>query len=360
MVAAPHPPADSKALLGVLIAGTLTIYGIVANQRHREATTQAIRGEAEDTHGRRAAWPSEIPKRGWRDILMRVKDDISQNNLSLIAAGAAFYGFLAIPSAIAALIALYGLAFDPGDVQRQVQSMQGLLPGEVVKLLSDQLQSLASRPASTLGVGLIVSVLIALWSARSGTSTMITVLNIAYKEPEKRNFIRLNAISLGLTFGAVVFAAIALALIAILPAIVDLLPFGSFGKTIASIVRWPILIVLVTVVLAAIYRFAPSRDEPNWRWVSWGATIATLLWILGSALFSIYVGKFASYDKSYGSLGAVVVLLMWLYLSAFVVSLGAELNAEIEHQTARDSTTGRPQPMGQRGAKVADSIGKVH
>jgi membrane protein len=208
-------------------------------------------------------------------------------------------------------------------------------------------------------VGLIVSVLIALWSARSGTSTMITVINIAYKEPEKRNFIRLNAISLGLTFGAVVFAAIALALIAILPAIVDLLPFGSFGKTIASIVRWPILIVLVTVVLAAIYRFAPSRDEPNWRWVSWGATIATLLWILGSALFSIYVGKFASYDKSYGSLGAVVVLLMWLYLSAFVVLLGAELNAEIEHQTARDSTTGRPQPMGQRGAKVADSIGKV-
>ena len=209
-------------------------------------------------------------------------------------------------------------------------------------------------------MGLIVSVLIALWSARSGTSTMITVLNIAYKEPEKRNFIRLNAISFGLTFGTVVFAVVALGLIAVLPAVIDVLPVGGFGKTIASVARWPILILLVMATLAAIYRFAPSRDEPKWRWVSWGAAIATLLWILGSALFSIYVGKFASYDKSYGSLGAVVVLLMWLYLSAFVVLLGAELNAEIEHQTARDSTTGRPQPMGQRGAKVADSIGKAH
>ena len=166
-------------------------------------------------------------------------------------------------------------------------------------------------------------------------------------------------ISFGLTFGTVVFAVIALAMIALLPAVIDLLPLGSLGKTIASVMRWPILIVLVMATLAAIYRFAPSRDEPKWRWVSWGAAIATLLWIVGSALFSVYVAKFASYDKSYGSLGAVVVLLMWLYLSAFAVLLGAELNAEIEHQTARDSTTGRPRPMGQRGATVADSIGKA-
>jgi membrane protein len=359
MVAARHP-ADSKPVLGALIAGGLALYGVLANQRRRAATRLAIAGKAEDTHGRRAAWPSEIPKRGWWDILMRVKEDIARNNLSLIAAGAAFYGFLAIPSAIAALIALYGLAFDPADVQRQVQSMQGLLPGDVVTLLSDQLRALTERPAASLGVGLLVSVLIALWSARSATSSMITVLNIAYKEPEKRGFIRLNAISFGLTFGTVIFAVIALAMIALLPAVIDLLPLGSLGKTIASVMRWPILIALVMATLAAIYRFAPSRDEPKWRWVSWGAAIATLLWIVGSALFSVYVAKFASYDKSYGSLGAVVVLLMWLYLSAFAVLLGAELNAEIEHQTARDSTTGRPRPMGQRGATVADSIGRAH
>src|ERR1700731_2204881 len=225
MVAARHP-ADSKPVLGALIAGGLALYGELANQRRRAATRLAIAGKAEDTHGRRAAWPSEIPKRGWWDILMRVKEDIARNNLSLIAAGAAFYGFLAIPSAIAALIALYGLAFDPADVQRQVQSMQGLLPGDVVTLLSDQLPPLTERPAASLGVGLLVSVLIALWSARSATSSMITVLNIAYKEPEKRSFIRLNAISFGLTFGTVVFAVIALAMIALLPAVIDLLPLG--------------------------------------------------------------------------------------------------------------------------------------
>jgi membrane protein len=157
----------------------------------------------------------------------------------------------------------------------------------------------------------------------------------------------------------VLFAVVALALIAVLPAIIDLLPFGGFGKTLAAIIRWPILLALLMVCLAAIYRFAPSREEPRWRWVSWGAVVATVLWIIGSALFSLYVGKFASYDKTYGSLGGVVVLLMWLYLSSFIVLLGAQLNAEIEHQTARDSTTGRQQPMGTRGARVADTVGRA-
>jgi membrane protein len=348
---------DRSPLVGLLIATALAFYGAVANRRQARHIAKASQGKADDAHGRGAAWPSEIPGRGWWDIVMRVKDNNSRHNVSLVAAGMAFYTFLAIPSAITALVSLYGLIFDPRNVERQVETMQGVLPGEAVNVLSGQLQAITSRPASTLGIGLVVSIVLAIWSARSATSSMITALNITYEEPERRNFIWLQAISFGLTLGAVLFAVLALALIAVLPAGIHLLPLGTFGKTVTALIPWPVLLVLVMVMLAAVYRYAPSREEPRWRWVSWGAVLATALWLVGSALFSIYVGKFASYDKTYGSLGAVVVLLLWLYLSAFIVLLGAELNAEIEHQTARDSTTGRPRPLGQRGAKVADTVG---
>ena len=286
-------------------------------------------------------------------------NDVSRTNAMLMASGVAFYAFLAIPSAFAAIVSLYGLVFDPNDVVRQIQAMRGILPGEVIKLLGDQLQSLTSRPRSTLGIGLVLSLSIALWSARSATSSMMSALNIAYEEEEKRGIIQFQLAALGLTAGIVLFAIISLALVAILPAALGLLPFGDFGKEIASALRWPVLVVLVMIGLAALYRFAPSRQEPKWRWVTWGAAIATVLWIAGSALFSIYVGQFASYDKTYGSLGAVVVLLMWLYLTCFAVLLGAELNAEIEHQTARDSTEGAPKPMGRRGAVMADTLGRA-
>jgi membrane protein len=184
------------------------------------------------------------------------------------------------------------------------------------------------------------------------TATLITGLNVTYEEPEKRGMVWLQVVTLGLTLAVIVFA-----LVAVLPAVIDLLPFHGTHKMIASLLRWPILVLLVMAALAVVYRYAPSRDEPRWRWVSWGAVLATILWIVGSALFSIYVGQFASYNKSYGSLGGVIVLLMWLYLSAFVILLGAEVNAEIEHQTARDTTGGTPQPMGRRGAKMADTLG---
>jgi membrane protein len=343
---------------GILIAAALTAYGIRAKRRQQEAGGgQAAGGRVGDGRGRRASSPGQIPARGWWDILMRVKDDISCNNLSLIAAGVAFYAFLAIPSALTALVSLYGLVFNPDDVQRQLQGLQGVLPGEGATVIADQLKNISSGSGSKLGVGLVFSLLVALWSTRSGTSSLITALDIAYGEQEKRGFIRFQAIALGLTLGAVLFAVVALALVAVLPAIIDLLPLGRFGRTVAEIVRWPLLVVLMMVALAALYRFAPSREEPKWRWVSWGAVIATLLWIAGSALFSVYVREFASYDKTYGSLGAVVVLLIWLYLTCFAVLLGAQINAEIERQTAHDSTTGRQKPMGARGARAADTIG---
>jgi membrane protein len=343
-----------KPILGALVFVAFAAAAKLARRpsdNSERRGTPAAPGHGGDPHGRSAESPGEIPRRGWWDILLRVKDEIGRNNLSLIAAGVAFYGFLAIPSGFAALVALYGLAFDPTDVTRQIQALEGILPGDAVKLLSDQLSNLTAHSQTTLGVGLAVSFALAVWSARSATSSLIIGLNIAYKEEEKRSFVRFQIAALGLTLGAVISVALSLALIAVLPAIIDFLPLGPAGKTIAALARWPILVVLVMLGLAALYRYAPCRAEPRWRWVSWGAVAATILWIVGSALFSVYVSKFAAYDKTYGSLGAVVVMLMWLYLSVFAVLVGGQLNAEIEHQTVRDSTTGRPQPLGDRGAK---------
>ncbi len=317
---------------------------------HAREKTQAMPA------GREADHPHEIPPRGWRDILLRVKERISRDNISIIAAGVAFYAFLAIPSTLTALVTLYGLLFNPADVERQVSSLHGVLPGDAASLITDQLKALASGPPATLGLSLIISVLVALWGARSAMSTLITALNVGYAEEEKRGFIRFQLAAFGLTAAAIVFAVVALALIAVLPAVIGVLPLGDAGKTVAAALRWPILMLLIIVGLAGIYRYAPSRSEPKWRWVSWGAAAATLLWIVGSALFSLYVGKFAAYNKTYGSLGAVVVLQMWLYLSAFAVLLGAELNAEMEHQTERDTTTPPEQPMGRRGARMADTV----
>lgn len=318
--------------------------------------------QAEQHHehgrGRRAERPTDIPRRGWWDILLRVNDKISRTNASLIAAGLAFYAFLAIPSALSALVALYGLVFNPAQVGQQISAMQGVMPGEAIKLVSQELTTITSSSNSKLGLALAFSVLIALWSARSGASSLISALNIAYEETEKRSFIRFQLDAFAMTVAITLFAILALALIAFLPAVIGLLPLGSFDKLLAQVVRWPILIVLVMLSLAAIYRFAPSREQAKWRWVSPGAVVATVLWLLGSALFSVYVSNFASYDKTYGSLGAVVVLLMWLYVTSFVIILGAALNAEIEHQTARDSTTGTPLPLGRRGAVMADTVGE--
>jgi len=323
---------------------------------HAREITQATRRERDPDSGREAEHPTEIPGRGWKRVLARVKDRTLRDNISIIAAGVAFYAFLAIPSALTALVALYGLAFNPADVQRQLAALHGVMPAEAVQLVTQQLKAVTSQPQTSLGIGFIVALLFAIWGARSAMSTFITALNIAYGEEERRSFFRFQAMAFGLTGLAVVFAALSIALIAVLPAGIDFLPLGSFGKTVASVVRWPVLLALMTIGLAAIYRYAPSRQEAKWRWVSWGATVATALWIAGSALFSVYVGEFASYDKTYGSVGAVVVLMMWLYVSVFAVLLGAELNGEMEHETARDTTTGPPRPVGHRGAWAADNV----
>jgi membrane protein len=308
--------------------------------------------------GRSAERPSQLPAAGWRDILWRVKAEMAQDNLSLVAAGVAFYALLALFPAIAAVVSIYGLVAEPQTVEQQLQSVSHILPQEARGIVEEQLKRVTASGSTALGLGAIVSLLLAIWSANKGTQSLITALNIVYDEDEKRGFIWFNVISLALTVGMFLFLIVCLGAIAALPALIGNLSLPEVVRQLAVWLRWPILGVAFVVALAALYRFAPSRDEPRWRWVSPGAVVATVLWLIASGLFSWYVSSFGNYNETYGSLGAVAVLMMWFWLSALIVLLGAELNAEMEHQTERDTTRGGEKPVGRRGAYVADTVGE--
>jgi membrane protein len=308
--------------------------------------------------GRSAERPGQLPAAGWRDILWRVKAEMAQDNLSLVAAGVAFYALLALFPAIAAVVSIYGLVADPQTVEQQLQSVSHILPQEARSIVEEQLKRVTASGSTALGLGAIVSLLLAIWSANKGTQSLITALNIVYDEDEKRGFIWLNLISLALTIGMFLFLIVCLAAIAALPALIGNLGLPEVVRQLAVWLRWPVLGVAFVAALAVLYRFAPSRDEPRWRWVSWGAVVATVLWLIASGLFSWYVSNFGNYNETYGSLGAVAVLMMWFWLSALIVLLGAELNAEMEHQTERDTTRGGEKPVGRRGAYVADTVGE--
>lgn len=309
-----------------------------------------------DNRGRNARTPSEIPRQGWRDILWRVWKQIGEDNLFIVAAGVSFYAFLALFPALAAMVSLAGLVMEPADVERLVASATGVLPPEALQIIRDQVHEVVTTSNETLGVGLVVSLALALWSATAGIKALMTALNIVYDEQEARGFLRYYATALVLTLGAVVFAPAALMLVAALPVLLERLPpvLGIF----LGVVRWLLLGGALLLALAVVYRYAPSRERAQWRWVTWGSAMAMILWLIGSALFSLYVAKFGDYNKTYGALGAIVILLTWFYLSTVVILLGAELNAEMEHQTRADSTVGRPQPLGQRGAQMADTVGE--
>jgi membrane protein len=309
-----------------------------------------------DRHGHSADKPSDIPTPGWWNILKRVYASISEKNLSILAAGVAFYGMLSLFPALAALVAIFGLFADPATVQREINTIRGLIPAEAQGLITTYLKSLASSSSSKLGFSLVVSLPIALWSARAGTVTLIEALNIVYEEQEKRSTLRFEGVALAMTVAGILFAIVALLLVAAIPAVVEFLALSERMKILALILPWPILIIAMIIALAAVYRFGPSREKAKWRWVSWGSVVATGLWVLASMGFSFYVTHFGSYDKTFGSLGAVVVLLTWFYISAYVVLIGACLDAEMERQTAKDTTTGAERPMGSRGAKMADTV----
>jgi len=307
--------------------------------------------------GRSADAPSEIPRLGWWDILTRVWAEQSRDNISVIAAGVAYYMLFSLFPALTAMVSIFGLVADPATVERQLQSASGFLPPQAQDLVFKQLHSIVTAPQSGLGASLVISILIGLWTASAAVKSLMTALNVAYEEQERRSLVKFYGVALLFTLGGIIFLPLALGLVAIVPAVVKLLPFGGVGEWIVLMVRWPILIALIMLALAVLYRFGPCRATPKWRWVTWGASVATALWVGVSALFSLYVQNFADYNATYGSIGAVVVLLFWFYLTAYAVLIGAELNAEIEHQTLRDSTTGPEAPMGQRKAHMADTVG---
>ena len=308
--------------------------------------------------GREAAHPGEIPPSGWKDILWRAWREVSDQNLFLIAGGVTYATLLALFPGLAALVSIYGLVFNANQIEQQVAALSGVLPSQTQELLSQELHSLVQASSSALGFAAAFGLLLALWSASRGMSGLITAINIAYEERERRGFLKFNLIAIGLTLGLLIGGIIAIALVAVLPAAVQVIAVGPTTKWLLLIVQWPLLIVLVMLGLAALYRFAPDRDKPQWRWVSPGAVAATLLWIAASIAFTVYVANFNSYDKTYGSLGGVVILLTWLYLSALTVLFGAVMNAQSERQTRKDSTEGTPRSMGHRDAHAADTLGE--
>ena len=356
MVSADHS-RDRLPIWVTAVTAALLFFGF---RRRQFATADQHRSERparEAERGRLATSPLEIPARGWKDILWRVYARITECRVIAVAAGVTFYALLAIFPAIAALISIYGLFADPGTIAAHLDSIASFIPGGAIEVIRDQMDRLASQGAGTLGFAFVVSLGISLWSANAGIKALFDALNIVYGEKEKRSFVRLNLISLGVTFGAIIFLLVALALVAVVPVALKYIGLESATEWIIRLARWPVLFVAVSLALSILFRYGPSRTEPRWRWVTPGSLFAALMWIAVSLLFSWYAENFGSYNKTYGSLGAIIGFMTWIWLSTIVVLAGATIDAEMEHQTVRDTTARPPKPMGQRGATMADTVG---
>jgi membrane protein len=308
--------------------------------------------------GRNADTPVEIPWRGWKAVLRRVFREIISDSISLVAAGCAFYATLALFPAITMFVSIYGLVFDPKSVEPQLRILANLMPPAAYQLIHDRVQTLVSQPAQTLGLGLLISAAVAFWSSATGTKSMLSALNVAYEETEKRSFLQFQMMALAITLLTILGAVMGLAILVGLPAAFSFVGISEYAKQIIRVLSFGVLVLFVMTGLSLLYRYGPSRRPATWHWVTPGSGLATALWLLASVLFSIYVGRFASYNITYGPIGAVVAVMMWFYVSVYVVLLGAELNAELELQTARDSTDGASKPMGDRGAFVADHVAR--
>jgi membrane protein len=319
---------------------------------HQQRREERERGRSADT-------PSEIPARGWKDILVRVYREISDDRVMAIAAGVTFYVLLAIFPAVAALVSIYGFFADPQTIAEHLNEVSAFLPGGAVEIIGEQINRVVAQGEATLGATFLIGIAVSLWSANAGIKALIDALNVVYDETEKRSFIKLNALSLAFTTGIIGFMLVALGAMVVLPVILDYVGLGSVGETIIKLLRWPILLLGVGLGIACIYRYGPSRDKAKWRWITWGSALASIMWLAASILFSWYAANFGSYNKTYGSLGAAIGFMMWIWLSTIVILLGAELDAEMEHQTARDTTEGPPRPLGARGATMADTVGEA-
>ncbi|MFP4073537.1 MAG: YihY/virulence factor BrkB family protein [Actinomycetota bacterium] len=313
----------------------------------------------DDDRGRHADSPTEVPAKGWKDIAVRVKDEIGDDNTSLASAGVSFFGFLSLVPGLAAVISIYAMFADPMEIQRQLSEWLGNLPEEARALITGQISRLSEQTTGALTWGTVVAVGLALWMASSGMSNLIKAINMAYDEEDQRNFLVRRGLALLLSMGAILLlVAIVFAITAVFPWLSELTG-SAMAAGVGQVVAWILAGAAFAFALAVLYRVGPHRDKPEWKWVSWGSIVAVILWLVATVLFRIYVANFATYDETYGSLAAVVILLFWLYITSFVVLLGAQINAEAEHQTRADTTVGRHEPMGQRDAEMADTLGST-
>ena len=317
----------------------------------------ALARAREPGRGRTATRPDQIPARGWMDILWRVVWSVPRDRVFATAGGVAFFALMAIFPGLATIVSLYGLFLDPNAISQHLNLLAGVLPNGVLDLIADQLIRVARQSTGTLSAASVVSLGIAFGSANSGVSALFDSLNVIYKENEKRTLIRFYATTLLFTLSGILFALAITAMLVVLPVVLKLIGLGALTDTALRVARWPAVLLLVSFGLSLIYRYGPSRRDAKWRWVTWGSVAAALSWVCASVLFSWYVASFDSYNRIYGSLGAVIGFMTWIWLSAVIVLLGAELNAEMERQTARDSTEGKPKPLGSRDAFAADTVG---
>lgn len=311
---------------------------------------------AEDVPGRGVSHPRQMSWAAWRQVLGRVWQGIATDHLSIIAAGVAFFGILAIFPAIAALIAVYGLVADPQNVAVTLEAARPVLPAEVFAMIEGQVDALLAAPQAKLGVASIVSFGLVLWSARAGVSALMEGMNVVYREVDTRSLVVQYAISVVLTLAFIAVAIVALFAVVAVPTVLNFTEIGLLGRVLTAITPLVILGAATVFIIGALYRYAPRRAPARKRWITIGATLAAVGWLLVSLALSVYFSRFPEFNRTYGSLGAIVGLLFWLYASAFVVLLGAELNAQLELQTETDTTTGKPRPMGERGAYVADHV----
>lgn len=290
--------------------------------------------------------------------MWRAWEGFGEDRILLVAAGVTFYALLALVPALASFVALYGLFFDPRQVMGQVDALAGLVPDGALQIIRDQASRIVGQGSGTLGLTFFSTLAFSLWSANAGVKSVFDALNVAYDEQEKRSFIALNLQAFAVTLRAIGFMIVALAGLAVVPFVLRFVGVGPVASSLIWLGRWPVLLVALLLALAVLYRFGPSREKPQWRWVTWGSAVAAIGWLAFSLLFSWYVASFGSYNATYGSLGAVVGFMTWMWLSATIVLMGAEINAELEHQTAEDTTEGEQEPSGKCGARMADSVGK--
>lgn len=318
--------------------------------------------DAVSTHGhgrgREAEKPADIPAKGWKDIAWRVYENVQNDRVLLVSAGVTYYGLLALFPATAAIVSLYGLFTDASTISEHLRLVSGFLPDSALEVIGDQVKRIAAKGQATLGFAFLGTLALSLWGANAGTKAIFDGLNIIYKEREKRGFLKLTLYSLTFTIGAMALALVSLVGIVAVPLVLKMLGIAEHsGAGLLTLLRWPALYLILLFGLACLYRYGPSRRRPQWRWVTWGSALAGAIWIIGSLLLSWYVSNFGTYNATYGSLGAVIGFMVWLWLSTTIVLIGGEINAELEHQTAKDTTEGGKKPMGTRGAKMADEIG---